>query len=192
MVSVKIPTNIKGHLDSDKIDLSNYSAEVNLETDIYTSIDIEDYYSGKVRIENVKAEFEPFKIGSYKPEKSLQLEYLQGGWQKALGTCDIILKMEQDLKLFHIPIRVGIQEVEKGITKCELIDEILEYVLFIKPRDVYLKFMERHRQIKFIFDSNVQKKLENEEIKIMYQSLNKSRIEIQDKMISKYQSYKNH
>ena len=188
MVSIKIPTNIKGHLDSDEIDLSSFSQEVDLKTENNSSLDIEDYYSGKLLIKNIKAQYEPFEIGSYKPEKSLQLEYLQGGWQKAIGTCDITLKLEEDLTLFHIPIMVGIQEVEKGIPKCELIDEMLEYVIYIKPRDIYLKFMERHRQIKFIFESNIQKKLENEEIKIMYQNLNKSRIEIQDKMIVRFKS----
>lgn len=189
MVSVKIKTYIKGHIDSDKIDLSSFSEDLVLEIEQNYSLDLEDYFSEKVCLKNVKAEFEPFEIGSYKPEKSLHLEYLQGGWQKATGTCDIVL---DGFKLFHVPIRVGMEEVEKDISKCELIDEMLEYVIYIKPRDVYLKFMERHRQIKFIFESNAQKKLENKEIENMYQNLNKTRISIQDKMISRIQSYMKH
>ena len=68
MVSIKIPTNIKGHLDSDEIDLSSFSQEVDLKTENNSSLDIEDYYSGKLLIKNIKAQYEPFEIGSYKPE----------------------------------------------------------------------------------------------------------------------------
>ena len=71
MVSIKIPTNVKGYIDSDKIDLSSFSQEVDLETEKISSLDLEDYYSGKVLIKNIKAKFEPFEIGSYKPEKTL-------------------------------------------------------------------------------------------------------------------------
>lgn len=188
MVSIKISTKINYSIDSDKIDLSTFSTEVDLEMEQNSSFDIEDYYSGKIHIKNVKADYQPVEIGSYKPEKSLHLEYLQGGWQKATGTCDIFIKMEQDFKLFHIPIRVGIQKVEKDIGKCELIDEMLEYVIYIKPRDIYLKFMEIYKQIKYIFEANKREKRDNEDIEIMYSNYNKSRITIQDNMIRRFQT----
>jgi len=200
MVSVQVPTHInvlKKDIDKKEIKLSNYSTEIKIESLNLNSkslIEIEDYFTGLIIINNVRAEYKSLDFGSYKSEKTLVLEYLQDGLNKACGTCDIILKVDKDFKLFHIPIKIGIvkgQEDEKSINDEYLLHKNykLEYIIYIKPRDIYLKFIEIYKQMEFIYRSNQKNGLENTDIDIMYHNYNKSRLQIQNLMLEKFHKH---
>tara|TARA_B100000123_G_scaffold75829_1_gene54456 strand:+ start:757 stop:1359 length:603 start_codon:yes stop_codon:yes gene_type:complete len=200
MVSVQVPTHInvlKKDIDKKEIKLSNYSTEIKIESLNLNSkslIEIEDYFTGLIIINNVRAEYKSLDFGSYKSEKTLVLEYLQDGLNKASGTCDIILKVDKDFKLFHIPIKIGIvkgQEDEKSINDEYLLHKNykLEYIIYIKPRDIYLKFIEIYKQMEFIYRSNQKNGLENTDIDIMYHNYNKSRLQIQNLMLEKFHKH---